>query len=199
MAAGHGPPLRRFAFHWKAFLGRREARSQCAHFCVPLEGVSRRRDTLDSPAQILVPLEGPPAQEALRKPIRANMSSSETHFFASQRHGAAALKPRLHWKAFLGEKTVRSSPSHWNQNLSNEAITSFPRLSAGVDSNRVAPRVSRRRLPQPRFLRRGLSRRETRGAPYRLNLPATRCHQRSSGWQRARRQRRQRRQATPSR
>ena len=62
------------------------------------------------------------------------MSSSETHFFASQRHGAAALKPRLHWKAFLGEKTVRSSPSHWNQNLGNEAIASFPRLSAGVGS-----------------------------------------------------------------
>lgn len=54
------------------------------------------------------------------------MSSSETHFFASQRHGAAALKPRLHWKSFLGEKTVRSSPSRWNQNLSNEAITSVP-------------------------------------------------------------------------
>lgn len=168
-----------FAFHWKAFLG--------------------AGTPWTPPAQILVPLEGPPAQEALRKPIRANMSSSETHFFASQRHGAAALKPRLHWKAFLGEKTVRSSPSHWNQNLSNEAITSFPRLSAGVDSNRVAPRVSHRRLPQPRPLRRGLSRRETRGAPYRLNLPATRCHQRSSGWQRAHRQRRQRRRATPSR
>ena len=168
-----------FAFHWKAFLG--------------------AGTPWTPPAQILVPLEGPPAQEALRKPIRANMSSSETHFFASQRHGAAALKPCLHWKAFLGEKTVRSSPSHWNQNLSNEAIASFPRLSAGVDSNRVAPRVSRRRLPQPRFLRRGLSRRETRGAPYRLSLPATRCHQRSSGWQRARRQRRQRRRATPSR
>lgn len=133
-----------FAFRWKAFLGAGTPRTP--------------------PAQILVPLEGPPAQEALRKPIRANMSSSETHFFASQRHGAAALKPRLHWKSFLGEKTVRSSPSHWNQNLSNEAITSFPRLSAGVDSNRAAPRVSRRRLPQPRPLRRGLSRRETRGA-----------------------------------
>lgn len=132
-----------FAFRWKAFLGAGTPRTP--------------------PAQILVPLEGPPAQEALRKPIRANMSSSETHFFASQRHGAAALKPRLHWKSFLGEKTVRSSPSHWNQNLSNEAITSFPRLSAGVDSNRTAPRVSRRRLPQPRPLRRGLSRRETRG------------------------------------
>ena len=67
------------------------------------------------------------------------MSSSETHFFASQRHGAAALKPRLHWKAFLGEKTVRSSPSHWNQNLSNEAIASFPRLSAGVGSTCERP------------------------------------------------------------
>ena len=133
-----------FAFRWKAFLG--------------------AGTPWTPPAQILVPLEGPPAQEALRKPIRANMSSNETHFFSSQRHGAAALKPRLHWKSFLGEKTVRSSPSHWNQKLSNEAITSFPRLSAGVDSNRAAPRVSRRRLPQPRPLRRGLSRRETRGA-----------------------------------
>ena len=133
-----------FAFRWKAFLGAGTPRTPSA--------------------QILVPLEGSPAQEALRKPILANMSSSETHFFASQRHGAAALKPRLHWKSFLGEKAVRSSPSHWNQNLSNEAITSFPRLSAGVDSNRVAPRVSRRRLPQPRPLRRGLSRRDARSA-----------------------------------
>ena len=158
-----------FAFHWKSFLGRREARSQCAHFCVPLEVVSRRRDTPDSACADSRSTGRPSCARSVEKthPRKYVFQRNALFCKSASRSRCAQTSPPLEglrWKSFLGERTVRSSPSHWNQNLSNEAITSFPRLSAGVDSNRVAPRVSRRRLPQPRFLRRGLSRRETRGA-----------------------------------
>ena len=125
-----------FAFHWKAILSGGAAWAPFAQKRLPLEGKS--------------------AQEALqaepRNP-RADSASTGRPICAGRHREADTLRFCFHWNAFLGEKRACSnSPSSGTQIRAKRPSHRAPSPPAGVDSNRVAPRVSRRRLPQPRTL-----------------------------------------------
>lgn len=168
-----------FAFRWKAFLGAGTPRTP--------------------PAQILVPLEGPPAQEALRKthPRKYVFQRNALFCKSASRRRCAQTSPPLEGVSRREDRPLEPLPLEPKSEQRGHHFS--PRLSAGVDSNRAAPRgFSSTTSAAAPFAARTESKRNPGRPVLRLNLPATRCHQRSSGWQRARRQRRQRRQATPS-